>query len=323
MRRLPTIVLIILIVSSVALVRIEPTKAATLVVPDQFTTIQEAINNASDGDTIFVRNGTYIGDLVVNKSVALLGENKLGTIISGARIVDEVVLDINANASNILISNFTIRRGFVGISVTYGSNIVITNNIIDDNMYAGIDLWSQPNVTIVGNTISNTRGYLSSTAIGGDSSGNSTMIYHNNFIDNDVMMWWAPAIWDDGYPSGGNFWYDYRNFPQFSDLHGGPYQNETGSDRIADSPKNIFDWVNADVYDRYPLIFPYGYVPSPDLDGNGRINILDVVKVALSFGSVPGTSAWNPYVDQNQDSRINILDLVAIAINIGQQWPLP
>jgi nitrous oxidase accessory protein NosD len=317
-RLLAILLITLLLYSSVALGRIGPASAATIVVPDQFATIQEAINNANDGDTIFVRNGTYGEDLVVNKSVSLLGENKLGTIISGARLPEEVVLDINASASNILISNFTIRSGYVGISVTYGSNIVITNNIIDDNMYVGIDLWSQPNVTIIGNTISHTRGFLDSTAIGGDSSGNTTMIYHNNFIDNDVMMLWVPAIWDNGYPSGGNFWDGYG-----SDLYSGPYQNETGSDGIADGPKKIFDWVNEHVYDRYPLIFPYGYVPSPDLNQDGTINIIDLVKIALAYGSVPGMPIWNPYVDLNQDSTINILDLVAVAVHFGQQWTTP
>jgi nitrous oxidase accessory protein NosD len=56
---------------------------ATIVVPDDFLTIQEAINNAADGDTVFVRAGTYIEHVVVNKTVALVGESVETTVIDG------------------------------------------------------------------------------------------------------------------------------------------------------------------------------------------------------------------------------------------------
>ena len=38
-----------------------------------FTGIQDAINNASDGDTIIVYSGIYYENVVVNKSVTLKG----------------------------------------------------------------------------------------------------------------------------------------------------------------------------------------------------------------------------------------------------------
>ena len=47
-----------------------------------YTKIQDAIDNASDSDTVFVYNGTYYENLVVNKKIGLIGENKHITIIS-------------------------------------------------------------------------------------------------------------------------------------------------------------------------------------------------------------------------------------------------
>ena len=47
-----------------------------IIVPDQFATIQEAINNASAGDTIFVRKGTYHENIIVNKSLTLIDNKK-------------------------------------------------------------------------------------------------------------------------------------------------------------------------------------------------------------------------------------------------------
>jgi len=54
--------------------------------------------------------------------------------------------------------------------------------------------------------------------------------------------------WDNGYPSGGNYWSDYTDVDNYS----GSYQNETGSDGIWDHPHTI----DANNQDRYPLVYP-------------------------------------------------------------------
>jgi hypothetical protein len=59
----------------------------------------------------------------------------------------------------------------------------------------------------------------------------------------------SPNSWDDGYPSGGNYWGDYKG----TDLYSRPYQNETGYDWIGDSPYVI----DSNNIDRYPLIYPF------------------------------------------------------------------
>jgi len=147
----------------------EPT---TRIVPDEFEKIQWAIGNASDGDTIFVRAGTYHENLVVDKRISLIGENKYSTIIDGGKI--GIVVEIVA--FSITIYNFTIQNGgsHQGIfAVSYGGNN-ITCNIIRNNTY-GVYVRSYEN-TITGNTINNHTNhgiYL------GSSSGNNT-VYGNN-----------------------------------------------------------------------------------------------------------------------------------------------
>ena len=88
------------------------------------------------------------------------------------------------------------------------------------------------------------------------SSGNS--IYHNN-----VKAYLTEAHddspignqWDNGYPSGGNYWDSYSDVDQYS----GPNQDQPGADGIGDSPKAITGGANKD---RYPLVQRFNPPPA-------------------------------------------------------------
>jgi parallel beta-helix repeat protein len=84
----------------------------------------------------------------------------------------------------------------------------------------------------------------------------SDVVYHNNFLNNTVQARSedASAIWDNGYPSGGNFWSDYA----YVDVRSGPNQDQPGGDGIGDLPYVI----DANNIDRYPLMNPW---PSHDI----------------------------------------------------------
>ncbi len=78
-RRLVIASTFILLVSSLAIAYdIQPSRESpsTIVVPDDYSTIQAAINAANPGDLITVRNGIYPEGIIVNKTVSLSGENK-------------------------------------------------------------------------------------------------------------------------------------------------------------------------------------------------------------------------------------------------------
>ena len=81
-------------------------------------------------------------------------------------------------------------------------------------------------------------------------------VYHNNFVNNTIQAhadFSYNNAWDDGYPSGGNYWSDYADV----DLHSGPDQNLLGMDGIWDHPY-IVDSGNRD---RYPLVKPWPIMP--------------------------------------------------------------
>ena len=72
---------------------------------DNYTQIQHAIDNASDGDTVFVYNGTYYENVVVDKSIQLIGEDKNTTIIDGGGN-DDVVHVSNNNVKSVAFNKF-------------------------------------------------------------------------------------------------------------------------------------------------------------------------------------------------------------------------
>jgi len=121
-------------------------------VPDDYSTIQEAINNATEGDTIFVREGTYYENVVVNKSVSLIGENKDSTVINGNLTGTVVVITANSTS----ISGFTIQNSggspHSGVYLISTANCEIIGNVIINN-YDGIGLLRTVNSTIVENSV--------------------------------------------------------------------------------------------------------------------------------------------------------------------------
>jgi len=244
----------------------------TIIVPDNYTTIQGAINNASSGDTVFVRKGTYYEHVVINKTITLVGEDSNSTVIDGYE-TDNV---IHIRANNVTVKSFTVRKSgmysgiFVdhsmdnviinnrliynseGITVVYSSRNVVCGNTISSN-YDGIDLYYSSNNVVSGNAIlhSNFAGmtlyYSSSNVVCGNTilsnyhgiylaflSSNNT-IYHNNFNNTDQAWSESTNIWN--YGDEGNYWSDYT-------------KQDLNKDGIGDTPYDI----NAVNKDNYPLM---------------------------------------------------------------------
>jgi hypothetical protein len=55
-----------------------------------------------------------------------------------------------------------------------------------------------------------------------------------------------------------------------------------------------------------------------DIDGNGKVNIVDIAIVAKAFRSKPGDSTWNPLADLNSDNEVNIIDVALVAKDYGK-----
>ena len=101
-----------------------PTNPKTLIVPDNYSTIQEAINNAADGDAVYVRRGVYVENPVINKSVLLVGEDRNSTVL-------DVTAGLKVAANNVTVTGFTIYDGWQGISVSGNCCNILGNKITD------------------------------------------------------------------------------------------------------------------------------------------------------------------------------------------------
>jgi len=257
--------------------------------PNNYSKIQDAIDNATHGDIVFVFDDSspYYENIVINKYIELRGENKETTIIDGGgsgNVVyitwDGVIINgftirycggswsrsgilihssdnliyrnkivnnkngifLESTSHNTIFENTIEDNGYHGIRVEYSSYIDIIGNNISNNEANGIYLWESPYTFISQNNI--TESYLSGILIGDYSENN--VIYLNNFIDNrqeNAYDEWNNT-WDDGYPSGGNYWDDYIG-------------EDTDGDGFGDTP---YDIPGGDSQDRYPLMYPFGEI---------------------------------------------------------------
>ncbi len=149
------------------------------------------------------------------------------------------------NSDTITVLGNNVADNDYGIYLAYsGPSNTFENNTISGNTW-GITLYDSSSNTFKGNTLSyNTYGVDPVT------ESNNNLLYHNNFVENIVeQVVWNPNCvntWDDGYPSGGNYWSDYEEkYPDAEELDGSGIWNTA----------YIIDPMNKD---RYPLISPWG-----------------------------------------------------------------
>ncbi|MCK4733628.1 MAG: right-handed parallel beta-helix repeat-containing protein [Methanophagales archaeon] len=131
--------------------------SATIYVPDSYPTIQAAVDTASPGDTIIVRDGTYRENIEVNKRLTIKSENGSVNCIVEAENRDDHVFEVTARYVNI--SGFTVTGAYygeAGIYLYHADHCSISNNNCSNNRwFSGIHLEDSENNTISNNNCSN------------------------------------------------------------------------------------------------------------------------------------------------------------------------
>jgi len=243
------------------------------------------IENVTTSNTI---EGLYmfaVTDSVIRNSV--IKHNRLG-------------IGLSRCDRNVIIDNL-ISNNDCGITLEQSRyNTVERNQIIWSNqnwLSAGLRLSYTSYNTIRENMIANNeRGIVYS-----ESYNNS--IFHNNFEMNNMQISdqgvvHYPNLWDNG--CEGNSWSNYNG----TDLNG---------DGIGDTD---LPWEGVD---HYPLMNAY-WNPG-DIDHDLDVDIFDVVKCGIAYGSTPSDPNWNPHCDIAEPYRvISIFDIVMIATSYGEEY---
>lgn len=196
--------------------------AATINVPADEPTIQDAVDAALPGDTIQVAAGTYAEDITIDKPLTLLGPNA-GTAGSGSRAAEAVIVPatddavygviISVSSSDVTIDGFTLNgdsavllAGVLGTNgadinaaeavAVYSDNInslTVQNNIIRNVSYFGVTLYGlsftapvTSGHSIANNLIQDLGTYAPSLVA---YYGGGVLLYNNQYasVTNNVM----------------------------------------------------------------------------------------------------------------------------------------
>lgn len=176
-------------------------------------------------------------------------------------------IQLESSPFNDIIGN-NASSGMVGIGLDSSDNTRLDDNNVSGNDY-GIHIHSSNSNVVLKNTVSmnaidgiriqstSTGNLIYNNDVAGNANGITivwpsvaNLIYHNRFTANTIQATEDSGnIWDDGYPSGGNWWSNYTGV----DVRSGPAQDQFVCDGIGDTPYNFTGG-----QDRYPLWAPAG-----------------------------------------------------------------
>jgi photosystem II stability/assembly factor-like uncharacterized protein len=250
-------------------------EASVIYVPDDYPTIQVAVDAASPGDTIIVRDGTYIENVDVNKDhLTIKSENGAGKTIVQAANPNEHVFKVRASYVNI--NGFTVKGAGIGVMSSFSCTIA-SNSIYSGEDHNGIEINFGGYHTIINNSITGSKrgialfgthdctiykNIVKSCSIGIAVLGGvwvppaiDNTIYLNDFTENDNNYYviCGPNLWNSPLPIA--YTYNGKTYANHLGNHWSDYTgSDTNGDGIGDTPYSCS--IGPDK-DNYPLMEPF------------------------------------------------------------------
>ena len=178
---------------------------------------------------------------------------------------------------------------------------------VDDIVKVGVkvEFWSAEYVHDIGITAVTTsktvvgQGYLVSINATVENQGNFTETFNVTVYANTAVIQTESIILTNGNLTTLSFTWDTTGFA---------YGSYTISANITQVDTTVDTYVDGTV----KVVIP------GDINGDGKVNILDAIKLAGAFGSKPVDPTWNPNADINNDEKVNILDAIILAGHFGE-----
>lgn len=209
-----------------------------------YNNIQEAIDVAYPGYTIFVKNGTYNENLIINKTINLDGENRSNTIIDG----NNKYHVIEVSAPNVRISGFTIQNSSksefdAGIkTLSLNSYVKIFDNIIENNQI-GIFLnyaYEESNTLVKDNLIqNNVQGIYSHWSNNNKIENN--VIQHNDREGIEFIRSQNGKLIKNIIRENGGYGIYLRGFSNNNQIKNNLIENNNGGIRVGESHRNFIN----------------------------------------------------------------------------------
>jgi parallel beta-helix repeat protein len=248
-----------------------------------YSKIQDAVNNASDGDTVFVYDDSapYDENIAIKVSIHLIGENRNTTSIEGGDHAVSIFVDgvtvsgfrisnmgdfwnncgfyVTSQGNNISNNNIVNNLRINGIYLDHASYNTIYGNLIENNNYHGIRVEESSHNIIVNNRIVNNRGFGILLADSGDNLiiGNTMkqnfydgLCLEDNCGNNTIFHNNFIDNPENAYDKTGNTWDNGSSGNYWSDYNG----SDNDGDGIGDRPYQIPGNMSQDMY---PLMKPY------------------------------------------------------------------
>ncbi|MCK4456113.1 MAG: right-handed parallel beta-helix repeat-containing protein [Thermoplasmata archaeon] len=247
-----------------------------------------------------VSNGSVGIQLGFSSGNSITGNTASRNDVSGIRLY---VSDNNTVEGNNVSSN----EDSIVLTLSYNNNIV--GNFVSSSIEDGVRLSNSHNNTVSNNTVSeNYRGIEVLLS-------NDNRVYHNNFVGNNYQALDNSANeWDDGYPSGGNYWSDYSGIDNCS----GPNQSVCPDpDGIGDTNHSFGD----NGLDKYPFMEPLPLgIPLPPENQHPECEISHPEDHARIHGShlITGTASDEDGTIESVEIRID--DDPWIEVNGTTSW---